>query len=1510
MMKAGIKILAGFIVLSSYILAPCRFFAIPPTEKSQLSFDSEQYAHNELIIRFKIPLKINLASSTFITDVPQLDSLNSLYRLEEIIPLFRKERNNGKTLDRCYLFRFSQFKAPARIKQSYEKLGIVEWVEYNYYYYAEPQLDAAIARPLEDLMVYRLSGLSNKYPVVIAVIDAGVDWAYLNLSDKLWRNRFEKADGKDNDGNGLVDDLWGWNFVPKEIMARYGIKWVSRPIDESGHGTALAEIIKQTPMASSRGDGSVNRCEIMVLKAGLFNQEGKILVPAAAAAQAIVYAANQGAQLICLSWASEDSSRLLHQAIRYAASRNVVMIAAAGDHRSLAPVYPAAFPEVWAITATDELDHKVPSANFGHWIDLAAPDQPFAGIAVPESIHFWPSPTAIAAANVTSLAALLLSAEKITKTDSLKKRILWSSDNIYLKNPGYRGLIGAGRINIYRAIHSKFLPNIIIQQIQFELPGETDRQSNDLIIPTWVKIKNLASTARQVNIQLTSHDPLVNILNSKITIPLLAFNQEFDNKAAPMILMVDRSCPPGYKARLAIDITSDEGFRYEQDYSFINRIISPPTLTIDNSYPPSLHWTGDPEFAGYFIYRKEAKQRSFRKIYQSLRSDTIFIDNGIIPNRGYWYYVSAVDSMGQEIAQSNAVSFHPDQESLFRFYPTQDTAICKNDSICFSVTPVDSEKYSYQWLVNGKPISNNSNRIVFRSYQFGHEGSDTVAVKIRGEEGDTTLSHSWILSLRKIYRSVAFVAASPSSDTTITAGDTLKCYVQVRSTLDDSLRFRWRVNERIREGICAPWILLHSDSLLPGKNIISVTIIAEDTSLGYQWTIELTPTRLNLNHLLFLPQSDTTIAPGDTLILSAVADSSLNQKLRWRWFINGRYDSSAVAPDYRFTKPNQATAPDTIKVEIIDHDFTVSHIWIVRTRQRSNRAPQIRFCWPPLDSLLTQCDSLLFNVRCHDPDDDSLRYFWSLNGIEYRQARQHHYLYRCSPNRATIDTLVLRIADADTAISVRWILWPNPLQPIPKGSSIQWQPQDTLLACSDTLIFRVNNAGNCRFQWQVNRQIDSLARDSLFVYHSSLSGHDVDTIEVRLWAIDGELFHRWYVQKQKSAVARPLRLEFYPAQETVSMTPPDSIILSVSVLEGDRTELQFQWSTTQQHPAVERDTSFCYHLKSFKVLADTIWLTVVGPDTAIVHYWVIRSIQQTLLLSPYLIFPVKGGRIHEEDTFIWENDSLLSSEIDLAKCRYVIQVSSDSSFSKWICSDTCRSKAIKLNQLTGFDRISIGRPFFWRVKILTDHGQSSEFRRCALACTYYPQFAQISAFYGRINSDATIDIFWIASYEDNCAGFHLYRSESPNNDFTRINDQLIVGQENYSYQDKTADPGKTYFYKLEQVTVTGKKKFHGLISLTAPKPEKLILWQNYPNPFNTQTSIRYEVPFDCQVKIVISNVLGRKIKTLVDEFHKSGFYTIYWNGRDDLGENAVSGIYFYTLITPTERLTRKMVIAR
>jgi flagellar hook assembly protein FlgD len=74
------------------------------------------------------------------------------------------------------------------------------------------------------------------------------------------------------------------------------------------------------------------------------------------------------------------------------------------------------------------------------------------------------------------------------------------------------------------------------------------------------------------------------------------------------------------------------------------------------------------------------------------------------------------------------------------------------------------------------------------------------------------------------------------------------------------------------------------------------------------------------------------------------------------------------------------------------------------------------------------------------------------------------------------------------------------------------------------------------------------------------------------------------------------------------------------------------------------------------------------------------------------------------------------------------------------------------------------------------------------------------------------------------------------------------------------------------------------------------LSQNYPNPFNPQTSIRYALPQDAQVRLVIYNVLGQRVKTLVDESQSAGYKTEWWDGRDEKEDGVASGIYFGSFV--------------
>jgi hypothetical protein len=96
--------------------------------------------------------------------------------------------------------------------------------------------------------------------------------------------------------------------------------------------------------------------------------------------------------------------------------------------------------------------------------------------------------------------------------------------------------------------------------------------------------------------------------------------------------------------------------------------------------------------------------------------------------------------------------------------------------------------------------------------------------------------------------------------------------------------------------------------------------------------------------------------------------------------------------------------------------------------------------------------------------------------------------------------------------------------------------------------------------------------------------------------------------------------------------------------------------------------------------------------------------------------------------------------------------------------------------------------------------------------------------------------------------------------------------------------------------------------VTPEIPTKFILEQNYPNPFNAMTQIRYHLPEACKVKLIIFNLMGQKVCTLVDEIKQIGVHQVSWAGMDELEHYVSSGIYFYRLETKKFSITRKMIL--
>src|SRR5437867_5745540 len=185
--------------------------------------------------------------------------------------------------------------------------------------------------------------------VTIAVIDTGIDYQHDDLAQNMWKNPGETVNGEDDDGNGIVDDIYGANFCNGAMSGD--------PLDDNGHGSHVAGTVAAVGNNHLDVVGANWKAQLMAVKFLCRDGSGTT----ADAIQAIQYALAMGAQILNNSWGGSGYSRALEAAIKEADRLGVLFIAAAGNDgndNDAVPSYPASYtvPNVIAVAATTQED--------------------------------------------------------------------------------------------------------------------------------------------------------------------------------------------------------------------------------------------------------------------------------------------------------------------------------------------------------------------------------------------------------------------------------------------------------------------------------------------------------------------------------------------------------------------------------------------------------------------------------------------------------------------------------------------------------------------------------------------------------------------------------------------------------------------------------------------------------------------------------------------------------------------------------------------------------------------------------------------------------------------------------------------------------------------------------------------------------------------------------------------------------------------------------------------------
>ncbi|MBM4399058.1 MAG: S8 family serine peptidase [Candidatus Cloacimonetes bacterium] len=416
-------------------------------------------------------------------------------------------------------------------------------MRYKYFEYAEPLvIDHVFAVPNDSY--YSISGylrvlqaegawdihkgINDTAGVLIAIVDTGVNWKHADIKDNIYINTAELTgitinwtngtisggNSIDDDANGKIDDVIGWDF-----MASSGGAEGNNPFDSYGHGSAVAGI------ANARTNNTIGVSAIpwnlkLLPISCSYGTSGTLYK----GYEAIIYAAENDADVINYSAGSTTYSTANEEAIAYATGLGSIIVAAAGNNNSASIVYPAGYPRVVGVAAVLNTGVKGASSSYGRHVDVCAPTDSIYSITSGAGYNSSPlgNLTSYASPIATGLAALIKSAHSDWTNEQIVNQLVATCTNLDADNPLYINMLGDGMLNAAAALTE--VNPIAEQELRLgfkEVVTLNDANANlaleqNELFSLSLSVRNYAPCASSNNVTFTlsCSDPDIIILNN------------------------------------------------------------------------------------------------------------------------------------------------------------------------------------------------------------------------------------------------------------------------------------------------------------------------------------------------------------------------------------------------------------------------------------------------------------------------------------------------------------------------------------------------------------------------------------------------------------------------------------------------------------------------------------------------------------------------------------------------------------------------------------------------------------------------------------------------------------------------------------------------------------------------------------------------------------------------------------------------------------------------------------
>lgn len=418
-------------------------------------------------------LIVKLVDATAIEEIPNVIEqpiFKSAIEGVSVQKCYQSFKGLSAKLDRYLRIEFSDFTQTSAIESRLKQLPMVESVEkyplLSIDYVQPTDYDPNNQWHLEKVDAPGAWARQAGNPTItVAVVDNAIFSGHEDLNYNLQSNVREfLSDSIDSDGNGYVDDYQGFDVADMDNNTDPKLQLT---YDLWAHGTMVS------------GIAAAHTNNLMGIAALGY---GVKLLPVKATGdddfpgfithgyEGIVYAAQNGADIINTSWGGTVYSNFELNIVYEVYMQNILIVASAGNSSNNSRKYPAAFEYVLAVGSTDEDDRVSSFSNFGPWVDVMAPGEFIYsttlsfGLFGPESNYQHGFGTSYSAPLVASLAGLVKSVNPLMSVDQLRGYISEGSDNIDNINPDFISQMGSGRINANRSVQAAGLTLLGIQE--------------------------------------------------------------------------------------------------------------------------------------------------------------------------------------------------------------------------------------------------------------------------------------------------------------------------------------------------------------------------------------------------------------------------------------------------------------------------------------------------------------------------------------------------------------------------------------------------------------------------------------------------------------------------------------------------------------------------------------------------------------------------------------------------------------------------------------------------------------------------------------------------------------------------------------------------------------------------------------------------------------------------------------------------------------------------------------